>query len=58
MKLLGIISDFFLQKDFTRKKAYKMSYIVNEAIRDNFQTHYFFYEQILYTKKHKKQTSE
>ena len=42
MKLLGIISDFFLQKDFTRKKASKMSYIVNEAIRDNFQTHYYF----------------
>ena len=58
MKLLGIISDFFLQKDFTLKKAHKMSSIVNEAIRDNFQTYYFFYEEFLYAKKHKKQASK
>ena len=36
MKLLGIIPDFFLQNDFTQKKVYKISSIVNEAIRNNF----------------------
>ena len=41
MKLLGIIPDFFLQNDFTHKKAYKISSIVNEAIRNNFETYFF-----------------
>ena len=27
-----------------------MSSIVNEAIKDNFQTYYFFYEEILFAK--------
>ena len=50
MKLLGIISDFFLQNDFTDKKVYKITSIVNEPIRNNFQTYFFLRRKFIHKK--------
>ena len=35
-----------------------LSSIINEAIRGKLRPFYFFYEETLHTKKHKKQTSD